>query len=281
MGLSSGLLFLLVSTCAFAQWDDSLLKPFVMDHRRGGSSLADVSFLLDPPAGKDGFISHPGRPFRPARRPAHSFLGRAPHRLEPGLHPAAPERRCLDVRGHPGALRRRIWSGCTSSIWPRRAASSTPRSTDSRSFDRDQLDRLDFLIAELKKRGIYVDLNLNVGRSYKAGDGVRDFDKIRWGKGLTLFDPRLIELQKEYAKNLLTHVNPYTRTEYRNEPAIAIVEILNENAHLSRFPARPRRTTRMSSPDCTTNGCGRREAPAQLRTLREVASVARAQQSLG
>ena len=29
--------------------------------------------------------------------------------------------------------------------------------------------------------------------------------------------------------NLLTHVNPYTKTEYRNEPAIAIVEILNEN----------------------------------------------------
>jgi hypothetical protein len=29
---------------------------------------------------------------------------------------------------------------------------------------------------------------------------------------------------------LLTHVNPYTKLEYRNEPAIAIVEILNENA---------------------------------------------------
>jgi hypothetical protein len=36
-------------------------------------------------------------------------------------------------------------------------------------------------------------------------------------------------LEKEYARNLLTHVNPYTKTEYRKEPAIAIVEILNEN----------------------------------------------------
>ncbi|MBZ5623980.1 MAG: hypothetical protein LAQ69_35570 [Acidobacteriia bacterium] len=33
-----------------------MLKPFVMDHRAGGSSPADVSFLLDAPAGKDGFI---------------------------------------------------------------------------------------------------------------------------------------------------------------------------------------------------------------------------------
>ena len=101
--------------------------------------------------------------------------------------------------------------------------------SDSRSFDPQQLDRLDFLVSELKKRGIYMDLNLNVGRSYKASDGVEGFDRIQWGKGMTLFDPRLIELEKEYAKNLLTHVNPYTGTEYHNEPAIALVEIVNEN----------------------------------------------------
>ena len=100
---------------------------------------------------------------------------------------------------------------------------------DSRTFDAQQLDRLDFLVSELKKRGIYMDPNLNVGRSYQASDGVKDFDKLRWGKGLTLFDTRLIELQKEYAKELLSHVNPYTKLEYRKEPAIAIVEILNEN----------------------------------------------------
>ena len=108
---------------------------------------------------------------------------------------------------------------------------------DSRSFDLQQLDRLDFLFSELKKRGIYADLNLNVGRSYKAGDGVQDFDKIQWGKGLTLFDPRLIELEKEYARQLLTHVNPYTGLAYRDDPAIAIVEILNENGLYLGFRA--------------------------------------------
>ena len=56
-----------------------------------------------------------------------------------------------------------------------------------------------------------------------------DADRLQWAKSLTLFDKRIIELEKEYAHNLLTHVNPYTKTEYRNEPAIAIVEILNEN----------------------------------------------------
>ena len=97
---------------------------------------------------------------------------------------------------------------------------------DSRAFDAKQLDRLDFEIAELKKHGIYVDLNLNVGRSYKSGDGVQDFDKIQWGKGLTLFDPRLIELQKEYArKSAHAHQSLYedrvpqrTRNRHRRNP---------------------------------------------------------------
>src|SRR5581483_11046840 len=35
---------------------------------------------------------------------------------------------------------------------------------DTQRFDAEQLDRLDFFVAALKRHGIYVDLNLNVGR---------------------------------------------------------------------------------------------------------------------
>jgi hypothetical protein len=37
-------------------------------------------------------------------------------------------------------------------------------------------------------------------------------------------------LHKEYAGQLLTHYNPYTKSEYRYEPAVAIVEMVNENS---------------------------------------------------
>ena len=69
-GFRMGLLLLLLpSNRAFAQWDDGLLKPFVMDHRAGGASPADVSFLLDAPAGKDGFIRiHDGHFVEPGGR---------------------------------------------------------------------------------------------------------------------------------------------------------------------------------------------------------------------
>jgi len=101
---------------------------------------------------------------------------------------------------------------------------------DTRALDPDALARLDRFIFELKQRGIYSDLNLNVYRTYKPGDGVRDHELLGIGKGATYFDERLLELQREYARQLLTHVNPHTGRAYADEPAVAIVEFVNENS---------------------------------------------------
>ncbi|HEX5787434.1 MAG TPA: hypothetical protein VFY03_04605 [Woeseiaceae bacterium] len=97
-------------------------------------------------------------------------------------------------------------------------------------FDAEQMDRLDYFIFQLKQAGIYSNLNLNVGRTYKAGDNVPDSDAVRLWKGFTYLGERLIELQKDYARRLLTHHNPYTGTKYSDEPAIVTVEIVNENS---------------------------------------------------
>ena len=40
----------------------------------------------------------------------------------------------------------------------------------------------------------------------------------------------MIQLQKKYAHDLLTHVNPYTKLAYASDPAVAMVEINNENS---------------------------------------------------
>ena len=53
---------------------------------------------------------------------------------------------------------------------------------------------------------------------------------MREGKGPLLFDQHLIELEKDYARRLLTHVNPYTKKAYVDDPGVAIVEIVNEGA---------------------------------------------------
>ena len=71
---------------------------------------------------------------------------------------------------------------------------------ETRTYDLSKLDRLDFFIAELKKRGIYSNLNLNVGRTYKPGDNVPDSQLIRQAKGMTYIGKRLLELQRDWGR---------------------------------------------------------------------------------
>jgi len=61
--------------------------------------------------------------------------------------------------------------------------------------------------------------------------GAKDANTLHQeAKGTSFFDERLIELQKEYAQQLLGHLNPYTKLKYTDDPAVAIVEINNENS---------------------------------------------------
>jgi hypothetical protein len=99
------------------------------------------------------------------------------------------------------------------------------------TIDPKQLDRLDYLVYQLKEHGVYTNLNLHVSRwlGEKEGFVARD-ERPKYDKGIGNFEPRMIEAQKQYARDLLTHVNPYTKTAYAAEPAVAFVEISNEDA---------------------------------------------------
>jgi len=98
-----------------------------------------------------------------------------------------------------------------------------------RGFEPEALDRLDYFINELAKRGIWVNLNLHVGRAHSEYVGApktnRDYDKMA-----NLFAPELIEAQREYARQILTRTNRYRNARWADDPAVAIVEITNENS---------------------------------------------------
>ena len=102
----------------------------------------------------------------------------------------------------------------------------------SRALDSNVLDRVDFLVSQLIANGIYVDLNLLCSRTFMAGDGVpAPLLQMDWKEQhrVGFFDPQAMRLQQEYARQLLTHVNPYTMRTYAAEPGVSIVEINNEN----------------------------------------------------
>ncbi len=98
------------------------------------------------------------------------------------------------------------------------------------SLNPTTLDKLHYFIAQLKSEGIYVDVNLHVSRTFTENDGVLYADSIGgFAKVVNFFDGQLIDLQKQYAQQLLGAVNPYTGLSLANDPVVAMVEITNEN----------------------------------------------------
>ena len=199
--------------------------PFAIDWSRTPDAVVDLSTHLDEPAGAGGpvrpdgerLVDGHGERFRiwgvnlvgEQTFPTHADAVRIADDLQQmGIN--AVRMHQLDVKWYGGGI---FGSG-----------------DSTESLDPENLDRLDYLIAELKKRGIYTNLNLNVFREYRPKDAVRDAATLGYGKGATYFNRRLIELQKQYARQLLTHTNAYTGIEYRREPAIITVELLNENS---------------------------------------------------
>jgi len=233
--------------------EEIALVPYPVDHEARIDSPADARFLLDGPAGKHGFITArdgklwrgDGKRFRcwgvnmtgwavgSDQIPAHgaaTAYARALARLGVNcvrLHfidmpdSIAPIRNEGAARGPAAGPFTHRPRGLIRDDLP-----------DSRHFNAERLDRLDFWIAELRKNGIYVNFNLNVGRRFKAGDGVPDADLIAPFKAFTYFGPELIALQKDYARKLLGHTNPYTGLRYADDPAVMTVEVVNENSLL-------------------------------------------------
>lgn len=106
-----------------------------------------------------------------------------------------------------------------------------PKDRTRHTLSQEALDRLDYLIAQLIRHGIYVNVNLHVGRSPHESDPAPQAKKLpRYGKGVGNFWPPLIELQKWYARQIMGRVNKYTGRRYADEPGIAFVEISNEDS---------------------------------------------------
>ncbi len=207
---------------------DAPLFPFVISYDAPDNAV-NVSDWLERPAGKKGFVrTADGRlatdagPIRflatnlcfDACFPSHEQAERVAARLARfGIN-------C--VRFHHMDSR---------SIWG--------DSPDKLTIDPKQIERLDYLIDQLKQHGIYTNINLHVSRWFGPAEGfvARD-ERPKYDKGLDNFEPRMIELQKRYARDLLTHVNVYTKTPYTHEPAVAFVEINNENALFNQWSRR-------------------------------------------
>jgi hypothetical protein len=109
-----------------------------------------------------------------------------------------------------------------------------PSSSDTRHLSPTSLDLLDWWIKCLKDEGIYIWLDMNVGRTLRPGDRVSlGHDEVmRKGAqvlGFNYFNPDIQKLMIEFQHSYLKHVNRYTRLAYKDDPALIGVLITNEN----------------------------------------------------
>jgi len=113
-----------------------------------------------------------------------------------------------------------------TAVWPRGIWDAE----NPARLSRQALDRLDYFVDQLARVGIYANINLHVGRAHSQH--VKDVPATEHGydKVYNLFTPALIEAQRGYARSLLTHVNAYRGVTYASDPAVAFVEITNENS---------------------------------------------------
>ena len=205
--------------------------PFVISYG-GETNASSVAHLLDAPAGKHGFVRAQGGNFvtdagpirfngtnltGPANFPEHATADRLAARL---------------ARLGVNCVRLHFMDTWYKNFMDERKQGILADDAQTqRKLAPEQLEKLDYLIAALKKRGIYVNMNLHVGRTLDARDGLPDGSP--WAnKTVGQFMPRMVELQKEYARDLLTHVNRYTGNAYTDEPAVAMIEISNEDKGL-------------------------------------------------
>ncbi len=104
--------------------------------------------------------------------------------------------------------------------------------TSTENLDAELFDRMDYLIAQFKKRGIYIHMDGLTYRVFRKGDGVPEYDKLTFGMKGTAYlhdHPVLSVKQKDFLTKVWTHKNPYTGLAYKDDPAIVTAEIVNEN----------------------------------------------------
>lgn len=199
--------------------------------------VLNYAHLLDAPAGKHGFVES---------RKGHFYFEDGTRARFLGFNVAArsntPDHETADkmaerfasmgvnmIRLHaadgpigeePGS-----WSSC------KEAPLIDYESGSSRKFNKEGLDRFDYFAAKLKEKGIYLHIDLIVSREFLEADGL-DYPGGAPSciKRHCMYNERLIQLQKEYAKELLCHVNPYTGLALIDDPAVVTVQINNEDS---------------------------------------------------
>lgn len=105
-------------------------------------------------------------------------------------------------------------------------------SSDINQTNRDEIEDIWRVVAAMKKEGIYTTISpywpghvQNIPASWDLGDYTGEVQP--WG--LLFFAPKLQNAYKNWVNDLYTEVNPHTGLALKDDPAVAIIQVQNED----------------------------------------------------
>ncbi len=112
-----------------------------------------------------------------------------------------------------------------------------PKAPDSLTINPKALDNFHYLCAKLKERGFYLTIDLYASRRLKAGDKIPEFDDTGEFsmKNLVPISPEAMENWKSFSRQVLSARNPYTGLSLAEDPALAFLNLVNENPLISQW----------------------------------------------
>lgn len=199
------------------------------------TSPVDLSFLNAPerPAGRRGFLQAQGDGLRFEDGTAARFWGTnltAYALFGTSKEGVRKQSRRLSEQGFN--LVRMVHH---DSDWVNPNVFGDRRARDTLTLDAAAMEKLDWWVKCLRDEGIYVWLDLHVGRQLKAGDGIAGFEEIRAGRpaadlrGYNYVNASIQDAMRRFNEAYVNHLNGHTGLRYKDDPAIAVILITNEN----------------------------------------------------
>jgi hypothetical protein len=204
-------------TWSFAPRRDPFSSAALLDLRNLNEKYAGEHGFIGLSRDGNGFVRGDGEPIR-FWGGTTSFQSEAHHRKNREIllhHARFLAKRGVNIVRHHGAIQ------------PKREGS---RVTD---VDENELDQIYRLVAAMKPHGIYTIISpcwpgaIHPQKSW----GVADAENGTC-TGLLFFDPALQAGYKAWLRRIFASVNPYTGVRLANDPAVAIIQLQNEDSLL-------------------------------------------------
>jgi len=188
------------------------------------TSLADFSFLVPAPAGTRGFVT--------TRPDGHFYFGDGKRARFWGVNVSSSSIPIPDdeIDAAVERFRRAGFNMLRLEATDNEGMLFTTKEGSGSALNKAYLRKMHRWMSAARRNGLYTYLQLLDFRTFHEADGVPKGEALgRGAKPYAFFDPKLIELQKEFARQLLDTVNPFTGMKPMQDPAVAVIELANEH----------------------------------------------------